>query len=106
MNVNFYMAPLSTYQKILTLLILIVIVFFSLFRITESPPFGVDEGWVVQVATNIAESGRDGLQFAPGEIKHVSVLTSVGYTLQYPLALWFKIFGSGIFQARLMMATY
>ncbi len=100
------MAALSTPQKILAALIFLVIVFFSLFRITESPPFGFDEGWAVQVATNIAHSGADGLQFSPGNIQHVSVLTSVGYPLIYALAFWFRLFGAGILQARLLMALY
>ena len=99
-------APLSSLQKILAALILLVIVFFSLFRITESPPFGTDEGWVVQIASNISHFGIDGLQFSPGNIEHVSVLTSVGYPLIYPLAFWFKLFGIGILQARLMMVFY
>lgn len=100
------MAPLSSVQKALAALILLIIVFFSLFRITESPPFGLDEGWAVQVATNISRSGADGLQFAPGDIRHVSVITSIGYPLTYALAFWFKLFGPGILEARVMMAAY
>lgn len=99
-------ASLSSFQKILVALILFIIIFFGLFHITESPPFGTDEGWVVQVASNISHFGIDGLQFSPGNIEHVSVLTSVGYPLIYPLAFWFKLFGAGILEARVMMVLY
>ncbi len=98
--------PLSRAQWAIAGLILATIVFFSFFRVTQSPPFGFDEGWAVQVATNIADHGADGLQFSPGDIQHVSVLTSVGYTLIYVQAFWFKFFGAGIFQARILMALY
>ena len=99
-------SPLSSFQKILVVLIFSTITFFGLFRLTESPPFGFDEGWAVQVATNLSQVHLDGLQFSPGNIEHVSVLTSVGYPLLYTLAFWFKLFGVGIFQARLMMVVF
>jgi len=97
---------MSFFQKVSAILILFVFFFFSFFHITESPPFGFDEGWAVQVATNISQNGVDGLQFSPGNIEHVSVLTSVGYPLLYAEALWLKIFGAGVFQARTMMVLY
>ncbi len=100
------MKPLSPLQKILAATILGLLVFFSLYKLTESPGFGFDEGWAVQVATNIATRGIDGLQFAPGYYQHVSVLMSVGYPLIYALAFMFKLFGAGIVQARIMMAVY
>ncbi len=88
-----------------SVLILFVIVFFSLFHITESPPFGFDEGWATHIATNIYRVGIDGTQFAPNNFVHVPLI-SVGYPLIYTLAFWFKIFGAGILQARIMMVVY
>lgn len=89
----------------LVVLILAIIVFFGLFHITESPPFGFDEGWVFHMASNISQTGIDGTQFSPGNIGHASII-SVGYPLIYALALWFKSFGIGVFQARMMMVAY
>ena len=86
-------------------LILLVFIFFGLFRITESPPFGFDEGWAFHLATNISRVGQSFTQFSPGTLEHSSVI-SVGYTLLYALAAWFKLFGIGILQARLMMVLY
>lgn len=100
------MTPLSFFQKILVALIFLTVVFFGFFHVTESPPFSFDEGWAVQVATNISKLGVDGLQFSPGNIEHVSVLTSVGYPLIYTLAFWFKLFGAGVLQARIMMVIF
>ncbi len=97
--------PLSSLQKILAVLILLVVVFFSLFHLTESPPFGFDEGWAFHLATNISRVGESVTQFSPGHLEHSSLI-SVGYPLLYPLASWFKLFGIGILQARLMMVLY
>ena len=96
---------LSFLQQILVALILLIVVFFSLFRITESPPFGFDEGWAFHLATNISRVGESVTQFSPGRLEHSSII-SVGYPLLYPLAFWFKLFGIGILQARLMMVLY
>ena len=100
------MTSLSSLEKALAVLILIIIVFFSLFHSTESPPLDFAEGWAIQVAANLSERGVDGLQFAPGTFEHVSVLTSIGYPLVYAQAFWFKLFGAGILEARVMMALY
>ena len=100
------MKPLTTNQKILATTLFLFIAGVALFRLIESPAFGFDEGWATQVGMNIALHGSDGLQFAPGQVTHVSVLTSVGYTLIYALAFWLKLFGAGVFQARLMMTAY
>ena len=102
---NYSMTSLSSLQKILAALILLVIVFFSLFHITESPPFGFDEGWAFHLATNISRVGESVTQFSPGHLERSSII-SVGYPLLYPLAFWFKLFGGGILQARLMMVLY
>lgn len=99
------MTSLSHLQKIFLALVLLIVVFFGLFRITESPPFGFDEGWTFHLATNISRTGQSLTQFSPGTLEHSSVI-SVGYTLLYALAAWFKLFGIGILQARLMMVLY
>ena len=100
------MASLSSAEKAFAALILFIIVFFSLFRSTESPPLDFDEGWAIQVAANLSERGVDGLQFSPGTLEHVSVLTSIGYPLVYVQAFWFELFGAGVLEARVMMAVY
>jgi 4-amino-4-deoxy-L-arabinose transferase-like glycosyltransferase len=83
--------------------LLLVGVSFATFRLTESPSFWYDEGWYIQAAANLATAGVDGLQLSPGHIEHLAV-TTVGYPLIYPLALWMKIFGTGVAAARSLMA--
>ena len=100
------MASLSSLEKAFAVCILLIIVFFSLFHSTESPPLDFDEGWAIQVAANLSERGVDGLQFSPGTLEHVSVLTSIGYPLVYVQAFWFELFGAGILEARVLMAVY
>lgn len=100
------MTPLTFRENIVAALILFSVIFFGFFHITESPAFSFDEGWAIQVATNLSQKGIDGLQFAPGVIEHVSVLTSAGYPLMYAEALWFKLFGPGLLEARAMMVVY
>ncbi len=100
------MVPLSSLEKVVLALILSVVLFFCFFRITESPPFTFDEGNAVQISANIAEHGISGLQFSPGHRERLSIVTSVGYTLLHVLAFWFKLFGVGILQARIMMVVY
>ncbi len=100
------MTLLTFRQNIVAASILFTIMFFGFFHITESPAFSFDEGWAIQVATNLSQKGIDGLQFVPGVIEHVSILTSAGYPLMYAEALWFKVFGPGLLQARAMMVVY
>jgi 4-amino-4-deoxy-L-arabinose transferase-like glycosyltransferase len=91
--------------RILVLLCFAIIAGAGLFHLTESPAYTPDEGWATQIASNIARVGIDGTQFVPGSYEHVSTV-AIGYPLLYVLAAWFKLFGVGIFQARLMMLVY
>jgi len=76
--------------------------FFATFHLTESPSVWYDEGIYIQSAVNALEYKQVGFQFSPNVITHVSRV-SVSYPFIYPLALWFKIFGTSIFSARLFM---
>ncbi|HEY9481167.1 MAG TPA: glycosyltransferase family 39 protein [Candidatus Paceibacterota bacterium] len=92
-------------QTIAATALILLGAFFATFRLTESPAFWYDEGWYMEAAANLATVGIDGLQIAPGHIEHLAV-TTVGYPLIYPLALWMKIFGTSVFAARFLMALF
>jgi len=79
--------------------------FFSTYKITESPPFWYDEGINVQAAANIANFGEFALQVAPNILVSPTLLTT-GYPVIYPVALSFNLFGTGVLQARLIMALF
>lgn len=94
------------YYKIAVVLLFVGVIFFGFFRLSESPSFLFDEGWYFQTSANLATTGIDGLQIAPGNIEHFSTYVTVGYPLIYSLALWFKIFSIGVFQARFLMVLF
>ena len=80
--------------------------FFSTYKLSESPSVWYDEGFYVQIASNLSTHGKYGLQLQPGEIEPVSKLIKVGYPLIYPLAIAFKVFGSAITVARGVMVFF
>jgi len=82
-----------------------IAVFFSFYKLTESPSFWYDEGWYFQHAANMATGEIEGLQFAPGDIRHLPI-TTVGYPLIYTMAVWMKFFGISVLSARLLMVVF
>lgn len=80
-------------------------IFFSFYKLVEAPSFWFDEGYFTQAAMNVARYGVWGIQTEQGSF--TSLLTvSGGFPLIAPLALMFKIFGIGVFQARLLVAFF
>lgn len=80
--------------------------FFATYKLSESPSVWYDEGFYVQIASNLSEQGKYGMQLKPGETEPVSKLITVSYPLIYPLAFAFKIFGSSIIVARGTMVLF
>ena len=93
-------------HTILLVLLFCVAGFFATYHLTESPPVWYDEGMFTQAAINLAFYGQTGLRVAPDIIEPSSKLITVGYPLIYPLAGWFKIFGTGILSARALMVVF
>lgn len=83
----------------------LVVLFLSTYKLTESPPIWMDEGIITQVSRNVAESGEYRLQVAPGEFVSAGFVTTA-YPATLPVALSFKIFGTGILQARIVMVLF
>ena len=86
-------------------ILFLIVLFFSTYKLTESPPIWFDEANYIQVAMNLAEFGRQGIQTAPVEIDHPDYLT-VGYPLIYPLSISLKYFGVGLLPARSVMVIF
>jgi 4-amino-4-deoxy-L-arabinose transferase-like glycosyltransferase len=97
------MKPLP-YKALLAVALFALGLFFSLYRLTESPAVWYDEGFYIQSAANLAEHGSTGLILEPHIVSPSTRFITVGYPLIYPLALWFKLFGAGVLQARAFMA--
>ncbi|MBU6430871.1 MAG: glycosyltransferase family 39 protein [Patescibacteria group bacterium] len=89
----------------LTAILFLAAIFFSAYKLTESPPVWMDEGVIIQTAKNLAEKAVYGLQVAPNKFVSSGFVTT-SYPVIYPIALSFKIFGVGIFQARIVMVIF
>jgi 4-amino-4-deoxy-L-arabinose transferase-like glycosyltransferase len=95
---------LKTHQFFLGLLVGILI-FFSCYQLTESPPLWFDEGIYSQVAMNLDELGKQVVQVAPEKYVSTSYIT-VGYPLLAPVAVFYKFFGIGIEEGRAVMVVF
>lgn len=108
MENDFVLSNSNSVKKVLiflTTLLFFVAIFFSTYRLTESPPVWMDEGVIVQTAKNLAEKGVYGLQIAPNKFVSSGFVTT-SYPLIYPIALSLKFFGVGILQARIVMVAF
>ena len=92
-------------KKAILVFLFCLTLFFSLYRLSESPPVWYDEGFYFQTASNLAELGKSGVRFSPEKVEPISKM-SVGYPLIYPLSAVLKVFGSNIIVARQFMLVY
>ncbi len=83
----------------------IVLGWFSLTALTESPPTWFDEGVLIQVAMNQALHGAEQIQVAPGLFEPATYVTG-GFSFLRPISWSFSLFGIGLFQARIVMALF
>jgi len=84
---------------------LALLAFFSLYKLTESPPLWFDEGIYTQAAMNLAQGNGQLIQTAPHTFAPSSYLT-VGYPLLLPVAISYKLFGVGVVQGRAVMVLF
>lgn len=69
---------------------------------------GFDDGWILQAPQNLSDKGiyaSNGSLFE-GTDKLFDVYLSTGPAVTVPIAAVFKIFGAGVFQARIVMAIF
>ncbi|MBI2618389.1 glycosyltransferase family 39 protein [Candidatus Kaiserbacteria bacterium] len=95
----------DTIQKYFPWALVLVVLFFSTYRLTESPPVWYDEGIYHQSAINLLRAGDFGLQVEPDVFASASNST-VGFPLIYPVALSFGLFDVGVLQARSVMVVF
>lgn len=85
--------------------IVFLTVFFSTYKLSESPRTWMDEGIITQVSKNIAEHSKHALQIAPEKFVSAGIV-STGYPVTYPISVSFSLFGAGILQARSVMVIF
>lgn len=85
----------------------ILAVFLTVFRFTTTPKVWVDEGVFTEAARNLEQNGVIGIQEEPGKIFELKGwILSTSYPVIFPVALSLKLFGIGLWQARLSMVIY
>lgn len=82
-----------------------VTLFFSTYKLTESPKTWMDEGIISQVSKNLADYNKHALQVAPETFESAGVV-STGFPVTFPISLSFKLFGVGILQERAVMVVF
>lgn len=80
--------------------------FFSFYKLSESPSVWYDEGFYSQVAENVSLGKGSVLQVEPGKTIPASTAVTVGYPLIYPVAASYLLFGVGVLQGRVVMALF
>lgn len=82
-------------------------IFLTFFQFTNTPKVWVDEGVFTEVSRNFAEHGVLGIQTSPGSFFTTEgFVLSTSYPVIFPVALSLKLFGVGLWQARLPMVLY
>lgn len=90
---------LSSIDAWLAPAICVVFAALGLLSLEAGPPLWFDEGWIVTVARDWAETGYYG-EFLLGQ-PHSASMMNVGFPAVLPIGASFSLFGVGIWQARL-----
>lgn len=86
-------------------LILLVVLGFGTWRLSESPIIWGDEGMLIELAVNRVRHGEMKTQLAPNEYVSAALMTT-GFPVIYPVAASLKLFGLGLLQARSVMVIF
>ncbi|MES3031015.1 MAG: glycosyltransferase family 39 protein [Patescibacteria group bacterium] len=100
-----YIKGTKTQTFFLTIIILCAL-FFSTYKLSESPSVWYDEGGYFQISRNISEGYGNGLRTSPENVEQVSKVITVGYPMLYPLAFFLDVFGPTILAARIFMVIF
>jgi len=93
--------------RLIFLVLILWVLIFSLFYLTTKPKFWLDEGVNVELARNFSWSGKLDVIVKPDIFSgYQPLLQATGYPVTVLLALFFKIFGFGLVQARLFMLIW
>lgn len=88
--------------ELMLVLIVLSVLIFSLSTLTTKPRLWTDEGLSIELARNFSLYGKLDVISSPGIFSGVPfLLQSTGYPMTIALAVFFKIFGLGLVQARL-----
>lgn len=92
-------------SSLLIVFIFANVIFLSFYQLSESPVTWTDEGLIIQTSANLVGQGVYGFQIAPEHIISPSFI-STSYPITFPIALSFYLFGTSLFNARVVMALF
>jgi hypothetical protein len=108
---NFYFLTAVNFLKkhinVLLILCLIFTLTYSLWFLTTKPRVWIDESSTIEIAHNFSTNQRLDIEISPGKFTGVPyLLQSTGYPVTTGMALFFKVFGYGFYQARIYMVIW
>lgn len=83
----------------------ILLILLSAYKLEYYPRIWFDEGEILQAPKNLVLYGKYALRSSEG-FRVLDPALTTGPTVVLPIALAFKVFGVGLFQARLVMVAY
>lgn len=86
--------------------LLICVGVLGLWHLQTSPGFWFDEGIIAGLSKSLVYDGVYGTKVAPNEFYTPNFWITTSYTVTLPIALSLKLFGLGIWQARLIPLLY
>mgnify|MGYP001249997562 CR=1 FL=1 len=96
---------LTALQKVLAAGALVVLLFLSLYNLTNYPVTWFDEGSHLHVPKTLVRFGVYADYSSEG-FRYYGPTAGIGPTVFLPIAAVFKVFGIGLLQARLVMVVY
>ena len=98
--------PLARSDRPLLILLAVTVLFVSFYNLEMFPRTWLDEGWHLQMPKNLVLYGKYATLSFEGSPIFTPTFAREMPTVFFPIALVFKLFGVGLFQARLVMALY
>lgn len=88
------------------IILLVIAAAIALGNFTSNPGFWFDEGIIAGVSKSLVEDGIYGTKIAPDNFETQNFWITTNYPVTLPLAVVLKIFGIGVWQARLVPFVY
>jgi hypothetical protein len=102
---SFSAKSLGSAQGILKVVAVALVIFLALYHLTAYPLAWFDEGAYLQAPKTLVQGGVNADHGGDG-FRYYAEMVGIGPAVILPIALVFKLWGIGLLQARLVMATY
>lgn len=97
----------SNYLKIILISLCSLLVFLLFYGFPDSPSPWFDEGINIMIAKSFAEKGVFNMAVGPNQyVNEKQLMITTNYPLLLPVFLAFKLLGTGLWQAKIIMILY